>query len=594
MGISCLRRGYLAGDKVTDMGLDLVIRGGMLVDGTGVRRRVADVGVREGRIVEVGRVSDRGKREIEADGLLVTPGFVDIHGHYDGQVTWDGHLAPSSHHGVTSVVMGNCGVGFAPARPGEDAHEFLIALMEGVEDIPGGALSEGLPWAWESYGQYLDFLADRPMSIDVGGYVPHAALRTYVMGERGGDHTEAPTSDEISTMRHLLGEALAAGAMGFSTSRSWNHRSRDGQPIGSLEATRAELLGVLEALRQRQEGVIQLVSDFDDLDAELDLMVAMARTTGRPLTTSVAQVDRAPGRWRTVLDRMEAEVAAGQQLTAQICLRPTGLLLGLETSMNPFMLCPSFCALADRPLAERVRTMADPATRAAILSEHGTTEGLGMVQRVTGAFERLFRLGEHPEYEPPRDQSLAAEARRLGVEPKVMAYDALLEHEGRGLLYFPVGNYVDYNLDAAAEMFRSPVSVFGLSDGGAHVGVICDASFPTYHLSYWCRDRTRGDRLQLEEVVNRQTARSAGVVGWKDRGIVAPGYKADLNVIDFDHLDLKPPHVVYDLPAGGRRLLQEAEGYVATICAGVVTFENGKETGARPGRVVRGAQSGPA
>ncbi len=574
------------------MAIDLIIRGGTIVDGTGSARFTGDVGVHEGEIVAVGRVDETARREIEADGLLVTPGFVDIHTHYDGQATWDGVLAPSAVHGVTSIVMGNCGVGFAPAQPGEHAHEQLISLMEGVEDIPGTALAEGLAWDWRSFPDFLDALARRRRTIDVGAYVPHASLRAYVMGERGANHTETPTEDEIAEMARLVEEALGAGAMGFSTSRTSNHRARDGRPIGSFEASERELLGIVDALRRTQRGVVQVVSDFD-VPSEIALIRHLARVTGRPVTTSLAQVERAPTRWRAILDELENAARDGLDVSAQICLRPTGMLLGLETSMNPFMLCPTFAARQRLPLAERVAELARPEVRAAVLAEHGAVQGEPLVQRVTTSFERLFRLGDPPRYEPDRSESLTSEARRRGATPQEIAYDALLEDGGRALLYFPLGNYVDFNLDAAAEMFRSPVAVFGLSDGGAHVAVICDASFPTFHLTHWCRDRAPSPTFTIEEIVHAQTQRTARAVGWHDRGVLAPGFKADLNLIDFDGLSLLAPRIVRDLPAGGRRLLQDARGYVATVCSGEVTFEHGEATGARPGAVVRGSQPAP-
>lgn len=574
---------------------DLVIRGGTVVDGTGADRIVADVAVDGDRITAVGIVEGHGRREIDATGLLVTPGWVDIHTHYDGQVSWDSQLAPSSLHGVTSVVMGNCGVGFAPAHSGADEHEFLIALMEGVEDIPGTALHEGLSWDWESYPQYLDALAKRKYTIDVGSQIPHAALRAFVMGERGADHEEDPTEAEIGEMARLVVEGLEAGAMGFATSRTVNHRSRTGQKIGTLTAEEAEILGIAEALATAGKGVMQFVSDFRDIDAELSLMrAASERAGGCPVSVSLAQADRSPNHWRKVLNWIEAAAADGVNFKAQCAPRTIGLLVGLESTMNPFLKCPTYKAqLKDLPVAQRAKLMAGPALRDTLLAEAVDVRG-GFFQMAGGNADRVFRLGSPADYEPTPESSLGAEAKRTGRDPFHLVYNALLERDGQELLYFPIANYSGFTMDAAREMLLSEQVLPGLSDGGAHVSFICDASFPTFMLTHWARDRTRGEQLPLEFLVKRQTHDTARHVGWNDRGVLAEGYLADINVIDFEKLSLPAPTMIYDLPAGGKRLMQKPTGYRATIKRGTVTFENGEATGELPGFLQRGAQPAPA
>jgi N-acyl-D-aspartate/D-glutamate deacylase len=567
---------------------DLVIRGGTVVDGTGNPRFTADVAVDAGTITAVGKVGERAKREIDASGLLVTPGFVDIHTHYDGQATWDSLLAPSSWHGVTSIVMGNCGVGFAPAAP--DKHSFLISLMEGVEDIPETALSEGLPWDWESLPQYFDAVDQRPHAVDIGAQIPHAALRAYVMGERGADHETDPTPDEIAAMKQLAKEALLAGAVGFGTSRTFNHRSRTGQSIGTLTASQEELLGIGEALKETGRGVFQFVSDFRDLPFELGLMRRLAEECRRPLSVSLAQADAAPDRWRDVIRYMEEAKADGVDMKAQVCARPIGVLLGLEGTVNPFMATETYRSIAALPLAERVAKMHQPEVRRRILAEY-EEQGRSQYANITRSLHKMFRLGDPPNYEPDPSTSLAAEAERRDLPAADVAYEAVLENGGHELLYFPLANYSGFTLDAAREMNASERTLPGLSDGGAHVGLICDASFPTSNITIWSRQRPKGDQLPLEHVIKRQTKDTASHVGWLDRGVLAPGYKADVNVIDYDRLQLRRPEMHYDLPAGGKRLLQRAEGYRYTIKSGQVTFEDGEHTGELPGRLVRGAQS---
>jgi N-acyl-D-aspartate/D-glutamate deacylase len=580
--------------------MDLVIRGGTVVDGSGGPPRTADVGIDAGRIVEVGREVGRGGRELDADGLLVTPGFVDLHTHYDGQATWDPVLAPSSHHGVTTLAMGNCGVGFAPAEP--DRHAWLIGLLEGVEDIPGTALTEGMTWGWESFPEYLDVLERTARTVDIGAHVPHAALRTYVMGERGADHLEHPTDDEMAAMARLVGEALDAGAIGFATSRTEVHRTAAGANIGTLQSGEAELLAIAGALADRGAGVIQLISDCyqtpDDefAEAELALIGAMARTAGRPLSFTVQQAYHAPDRWRHLLDRIGEWRATGLDVKAQVAPRPIGVLLGLEATANPFLFSPSYGEVAALPLAERVTALRDPERKARILAEHADfVAGLpdGLLRQIAGGFDITFEMSDPVDYAVDASKSVAADARRRGTDPASLLYDLLLQRDGTQLLYLPLFNFAHHDVGDIHEMITSPVSMFGLSDAGAHCGAICDASATTSFLTMWARDRADDERLPVEQVVNHLTRRTAEHVGWLDRGLVAPGYLADLNLIDLDALGCAPPRIAHDLPAGGRRLVQDASGYRNTIKAGAVTFEDGSPTGERPGVVLRGTRGEP-
>jgi N-acyl-D-aspartate/D-glutamate deacylase len=566
--------------------LDLLIRGGTIVDGSGGAAFSGDVGIRGARIVSVGRVDESARRTLDADGLLVTPGWVDVHTHYDGQVTWDALLTPSCWHGVTTVVMGNCGVGFAPVRPG--SHEYLIKLMEGVEDIPGTALAEGISWDWESFPEYLDAVERRPHALDVGAQVPHGALRFYVMGERGADHEAAPTPAEIETMGCIVRDAVRAGALGFTTSRTKNHRASDGRFTPSLSAGADELLGISRLFGQAGQGVFEVVSDFAGREREWELFRGMVRQSGRPMSISIGQNDASPEAWRGLLAAISAANAEGLAIKAQVAARAIGILLGLEATLHPFSSHPSFRELAALPLAEKVARMRDPALRRRILAEQ-PAPALGML---IWQFERLFALGDPPDYEPSAEQSIAAEALLRGVAPQELAYDRLLEQDGHALLYRPFLNYSAFSLDAVREMLLHEHTVPGLGDAGAHCGLICDGSFPTYLLAHWGRGRTRGERIPIETLVKGQTADTAALVGLHDRGRIAPGFKADLNLIDFERLGVRPPEIVHDLPAGGKRLVQRATGYAATICSGAVTFEDGASTGALPGRLVRGPQGG--
>jgi N-acyl-D-aspartate/D-glutamate deacylase len=567
---------------------DLVIRGGTLADGTGGELREVDVAIAGGRFAAVGKVAGKGRQEIDARGKLVTPGFVDVHTHYDGQVTWSHDITPSSQHGVTTAIMGNCGVGFAPCKPAD--HDRLVRLMEGVEDIPEPVLTAGLPWTWESFPDYLDWLSTRDFDMDVGTQLPHAAVRVYVMGERGARRDPA-TAEDNAAMARITSEAMRAGALGFTTSRTLNHRTSDGDYTPTLKAGEDELSAVAEAMASEGKGVLQFVLDLSTLDDDLPMMLRIGERTGRPVTFSVTQNDRSPERWKKTMAEIGVARARGVKVNAQIAARPVGLLLGFELSRNPFLGHPSYRAIAELPFAERLARLRDPAVKARILAEEPIASDDPLFRRPN--YDKVYLLGDPPDYEQPREQALGPTARRQGRRPDEMAYDAMLADDGRGMLYVPFVNYSDGNLEAVREMMQHPASVPGLSDGGAHCGIICDASFPTFLLTHWTRDRTRGARLSIPFVVERQTRATARSVGLLDRGVVVPGYKADLNVIDHGRLRLKPPKVHYDLPMGGRRLVQDVEGYEATIVSGQVTRRGGMATGARPGRLLRGEQAAP-
>ena len=566
---------------------DLVIRGGFVVDGSGAPGRDADVAVRAGKIVEVGHVKGSGRDEIDAKGKLVAPGFVDIHTHYDGQVTWGDALSPSSNHGVTTAVMGNCGVGFAPVR--DHDHDRLIRLMEGVEDIPFPVLAEGLPWNWESFPDYLDSLDSRAFDIDVGAQLPHAALRVYVMGDRGANREDA-TDEDIAAMAALAKSAVEAGALGFTTSRTLNHRTSDGQPTPTLTASEKELTGIAMALGEAGKGVLQFVSDFNDPQKEAAMLRRIVERSGRPLSVSLAQADVAPEGWKLLLGEIEKASADGLEMRAQVGPRPVGLLLGLELTLNPFSGNPVYQSIASQSFEQRLAALRDPDFRARLLNDEPDAEN-PFVKSILRSFGKMFVLGDPPDYEPTEDKTVAAIARARGTTPEAVALDLMLEDEGRGMLYLPFLNYAQGSLDPVKTMLESSVSLPGLSDGGAHVGMICDGSFPTTLLTHWGRDRSRGDKIPLEFLIKRQSHDTAAWVGLKDRGLLKPGYRADLNVIDFDNLTLHTPYIVHDLPAGGRRLMQTADGYEATVVAGDIIQRHGHATGAKPGRLVRGARA---
>jgi N-acyl-D-aspartate/D-glutamate deacylase len=568
---------------------DLLIRGGSVVDGTGAPPRTADVAIVDDRIAAVGDVGEGGaRRTIEADGLLVTPGFVDIHTHYDGQVTWDPLVTPSCWHGVTTVVMGNCGVGFAPVRPGSE--QWLIQLMEGVEDIPGTALAEGIVWDWESFPEYLDALERQPRALDIATQVPHGAVRAYVMGERGARNDPA-TPEEIEAMASIVREGLAAGALGFSTSRTIMHRAVDGRPVPGTFAAEDELFGIGRVLEELGTGVFELApagvmgEDLDAPDREADWMRRLSAAIGRPVSFALEQHNLAPEQWRDLLRFTREANEAGAELRPQVGGRPLNMLVGFQT-FHPFRSRPSYVALAHLPLPERVARLRDPEVRRAILDEPSPHEPL--LEYVNASLDRIFPMGEPPDYEPPPDRSVAAMAEREGRPAEEVLYDLMLAHDGRELLMFALLGYSYGNLDAMREMLLHPDAALGLSDGGAHCGVICDASIPTFMLTHWVRDRARGPQLPLPLVVRKMTRDTAALYGLGDRGVVAPGLRADLNLIDFERLQLRLPELVCDLPGGARRLVQRADGYVATIVAGETTMADGQDTAARPGRLVRG------
>lgn len=572
---------------------DLIITGGTLVDGTGTAARAADVAVDSGRITEVGTVQGGATRVIEADGLLVTPGWVDVHTHYDGQVTWDTELAPSSWHGVTTLVMGNCGVGFAPAQP--DRHDWLIGLMEGVEDIPGTALAEGIEWEWETFPQYLDALEKRRWTVDVGTQVPHAAVRAYVMGERGA-HNEAATAEDIKAMRAIVLEAIRAGALGFSTSRTMGHRAIDGELVPGTFAAEDELFGIGSALGEAGAGVFELAplgsagEMLEDAWQEVDWMRRLSAAIDRPVSYVLLQHDDDPELWRKQLAASLEACAEGARLFPQIAGRPTGIVSGHHTTVCLFKDMASYKELRARCSTdgELAAALADPEVRRSIVS--WTPSSPAEAAAMERAYERTFVLGDPPDYEPGPERSLAGLAAARGVSPLEVAYGEMARDGGQGLLYIPILNYALGDLDHVREMMLHPQGLIGLADGGAHCGTICDASMPTFMLTHWTRDRSRGDLLPLEYVVKKQTHDTARLYGLTDRGTVEPGARADFNLIDYDALTLGAPYVTNDLPAGGRRLLQKASGYVATIKAGMLTFEHGEPTGALPGRLVRGAR----
>ena len=566
-----------------------IIRNGLIFDGTGSPPYEADIAIDGGIIGEIGQVEGIGLNEIDAKGQIVAPGFVDIHTHYDGQAAWGDRLDPSSLHGVTTAVMGNCGVGFAPVH--ESDHDRLIQLMEGVEDIPFPVLAEGLPWQWESFADYLDFLTPRRFDIDLAAQVPHAALRVYVMGDRGVNREEA-TDDDISKMAKLAHDAVMAGALGFSTSRTLNHRSADGNPTPTLTASERELLGIAMGLRKAGRGTLQFVSDFDDMHEEMAMLRRLVEKSGRPLSVSIAQADSKPTLWRHLTDWLEQGVADGLPMRGQVGSRPVGVLLGLELTLNPLSGHPSFAKIADLPLNKKVAALRNPNLRAQLLTEEAGSKN-PFVRALLANFGKIFVLGDPPDYEPTEDKTVAAIAKNRGVSEVEVALDLMLENNGRGVLYFPFLNFADGNLDSTRTMLESNATLPGLSDGGAHVGMICDGSFPTTLLTHWGRDRTRGDKLPLELLIKKQSCDTAHWVGLHDRGVLMPGYRADINVIDFDKLRLHLPEINYDLPAGGRRLMQRATGYTATLVAGEVTYLDGTPTDAKPGKLVRGAQTKP-
>lgn len=563
---------------------DLVIRGGTVVDGTGAERRTADIAIDDGVITAVGSDIGPAHRDIDADGQLVLPGWVDIHTHYDGQATWDPYLTPSSWHGVTTAVFGNCSVGFAPVKPGSEP--YLINLMEGVEDIPETVLSEGIDFRWESFADYLDVLEQTPRIMDIGAQVPHGALRFYVMGEHGADHAQAPDEDEIERMGALLEESLNAGALGFTTARTTKHKAADGRYTPGLSAAEPELAGLARAMRRANRGVIEVNSDFGP--GEFERMREAAEIAGRPLSVLLVQVDNAPGLWRETLDKVGAACADGLEVTAQVGSRPIGMLMGLEATVHPFATHPAWQALsALAPDQRQAHLRADKALQQVLVRERPDD---GHVRWMATVLERTFELGDPLDYEPAPEAAIAARARAQDRDPFDLALELLMRDQGQNLLLHPFENYNAGDMEVVREMLCDPHSVCGVADAGAHVGLICDASSPTSLLTHWARDRKRGPLLPLEFLVRKQTHDTARTYGLNDRGVLAPGYRADVNVIDFDALSLNRPTLVYDLPAGGRRIVQTAQGYRHTFVAGIETMRDGEPTGNLPGRLIRGAR----
>ena len=581
---------------------DLVIRGGLVVDGTGSEPIQADVAIDDGVISAVGPDLGEAHREIDAQGRWVTPGFVDIHTHYDAQATWDPHLLPSGWHGVTTTVFGNCGVGFAPAQP--DRREWLIGLMEGVEDIPGAALAEGIKWNWETFPEYLDALDSTPLAMDIGTHVPHGAVRAYVMGERGA-RNEAATGDDIQKMYQIVREGLEAGALGFSTSRTLGHRASDGEPVPGTFANEDELFGIGQALSDTGLGVFELAAAGaagevggdapDDALREIEWMHRLSAEIGRPVSFALLQTDSQPDQWRELLDICKKTKVDGANVVAQFAARPFGILSGHQTEANLFLNRPAYVEIAHLPLPERVARLKDPAVRERILGSERVEDGpvLGAILDVPEMLWKVFPMGDPPDYEPPPESSIAGIAERENRPAQEVLYDYMLKDEGRELLLLTFFNYSDGDLGPSLEMIEHDRTVLSLGDGGAHCGIICDASLTTFMLAHWVRDRSRGPRVPLEQSIHRMTQHTAELYGLLDRGVLAPGYKADVNIIDPEKVQLRRPEMAHDLPSGARRLLQRADGYCATLVSGEIVMQDGNPTEARPGRLIRGHQDAP-
>ena len=566
---------------------DWVIRGGTLVDGSGAPRYSGDLAIDGGLITQVGGTAGAARREIQAHGALVTPGFVDVHTHYDGQVTWDPYLTPSSWHGVTTAVMGNCGVGFAPVKP--DRHAWLIGLMEGVEDIPGAALSEGIQWQWETFAEYLDVVAGKPLAVDVGAQVPHGALRVYAMGERGVADDSVATPADMAAMQAELRSALRAGALGFSTSRTLIHRGADGRLVPGTFAGRDELFGIGQVLGDEGHGVFQMTSNHIDMPAETEWMMQLARQTGRPVLFNLQQIDEAPELWRSLVDRLDQARAEGVPLIGSIPGRPAGVLYSWRASAQPFLFHPTWRQAAALPtFDQRIAWLRQPEVKARLLAEQVPLND-ERAHTMLRSFDKMYRVDPAaPDYEPPPSQHAAAVAAARGVSPFEVVYDWLMADGGEGILYFPMFNYAYHDFSHLHRLLQHPQTMISLGDGGAHVGYVTDAGLPTFMLTHWARDRSRGPTLPLEDIVRRQTAHTASVYGLTDRGLLRPGLKADINVIDHAGLRCDAPYMAYDLPAGGKRLLQKARGYLATLVGGQPIYLDGEPTGALPGALVRG------
>ena len=569
---------------------DMIIRNGTIVDGTGAPRFTGDVAIRNGLIAAVGTVRGDAAEEIDATGRIVAPGWVDIHTHYDGQATWDAEMAPSSWHGVTTVVMGNCGVGFAPAAP--DRHDWLIGLMEGVEDIPGTALAEGMTWNWETFPEYLDALEAMPRSVDIGTHVPHGAVRAYVLGDREKPGA-IPTTDDIRKMAEIVEEGVRAGALGFSTSRTVIHKSVDGEVVPGTSATAEELIEIGRAMGRVGHGVFEMASDMKREWDEFGWMGAMSRETGLPVTYAALQSIAKEMPLDEQIAEMRRQNAQGANIVAQIALRGNGVVMAWQGTVHPFRFRPSYAAIADLPWDEQLARLKDPAFRAQVLSEanvYPQSDIIGLLMMIGQGWHNQFVMDDDFDYEPQPPASIMLRAQGAGISPDEYAYDKLMENEGTGFIYLPILNYAQGNLDFLEALQDADDTVNSLSDGGAHCGTICDAASPTFMLEHWVRDRRRGGRISLEHAVKRQCHDTARLYGLDDRGMIAPGYLADINVIDFERVRLLKPWLAFDLPAGGKRLLQKAEGYDLTIKGGKITFRNGEWTGATPGGLIRGPQ----
>ncbi len=571
-----------------DSSFDLVIRSGTIVDGSGGEPFKGDVAIRDGVIAQVGKVAGRGKEEIDAAGCIVTPGFVDIHTHYDGQITWENRLSPSSGHGVTTVVMGNCGVGFAPARA--DQHELLIKMMEGVEDIPEVVMTEGVPWNWETFPEYLDAIEQRHADIDFAAQLPHNPLRVYVMGERGAAN-EPPTEEDLAQMRALTAEAIRAGALGVTTTRNIAHRYRDGRSVPTVLSEQSEALALAAGLKDAGAGVFEILGDGRRSPADqMAFLRSLAQTSGRPVSFTLTQHSHDPESWYELIDELEAANRDGLTIKAQGMPRPVGILLGLDLTLNPFAFHPSFRPIEKLPLAEKVRAMREPDLRRRLLAEVSEDPN-AFFKSLVDDIEWLFPLGDPPNYHPEKQDSIAAKARRAGLDPHEVIYDELLKDEGRAVLYRPSANREGERFETVGSIIlKHPDALLGLGDGGAHYGMVCDAGLPTYFLLHWVGHDDPDKRIALPQAIKMLASDTAQAVGLDDRGRIAPGMKADMNVIDMARLHLHAPRPVRDLPAGGRRLIQQADGYAATIVSGQVTYRDGQATGALPGRLVRGAR----
>jgi N-acyl-D-amino-acid deacylase len=569
---------------------DIVIRGATIVDGSGQPSFTGDIGISAGKISEVGKVSTSGKREINANGAVVTPGWVDVHTHYDGQVTWDPYLSPSTNHGVTSVVMGNCGVGFAPVRA--DKRDWLISVMEGVEDIPGTVLAEGINWQWESFPEYLDALEKMPRALDVGAQIPHSALRTFVMGERGVTHDEATQAD-IKEMVRLVDEGMRAGALGFSTSRTMIHKYQTHKYPPGTFASHDEIMGIAKTLGKVGHGVFQMTANHYQMETEVPWLTEVAKANNLPVAFALVQTDQTADNWKRLLATLDETHKAGIPLYGAVAGRPAGILMAWLGSTHPFMAHPVWQKIAALPWQEKLAQLKTPEVRAQLTSMEFLQKAAQFDSRLaylTQSFHKMYALGVSPEYEPAQENSIASISSRNGQSPLDVAYDILMSEDGKGIIYFPSFNYAYNDLSQLHTQLQHPKTMMSLADGGAHCGYICDVSMPTYMLTHWARDRKRGPTLPLELMIKRQTQDTAQIYGMKDRGVLKPGYLADINIIDFDNLSLPSPYVAFDLPAGGRRLVQTAHGYLATIKTGQVIMENGEKTGELPGKLVRGPQ----